>query len=126
MTKIGTIDYLCYIPYDFDDPLFKELDMMVLDYGMGIESDDIFKYTFDILLDVYTLYDVIDTLDRTLFPEHVPNDALNSCIGLCMTYITHLMSQLTQYKQILNIMVVHPVEIILNRTTSTVELKFKL
>lgn len=124
MTKTGTIDYLCFIPFNFEDPIFVEFDTLVLDSGMGIESDDIFKYTIDILLETYTLYDLIDQLDRSLFPEHVPNDAVNGCVALCMTYITHVMAHMNQYKKDLNILVVQPVTVILNRKTSSVELMF--
>ena len=122
MTTAGTTDYLCYIPFDFDEPLFQELDILVLDHGMGIESDDIFRYTMNILLEVMTIEDVIRELDVDIFPEHVPNDSLASSLSLCVSFINYLMKRLHQYKKDLNLLTTSPVRVLPNRYTSTLEL----
>lgn len=126
MIHTGTIGYLCYIPFDFEDPTFKEFDSIVLDQGMGLESDDLIKYTMNVLLEVTSFNDVLDMLDTVLFPEHVPNESADACLNLCIRFMVHLAGLLKQYKKDLNILVSTPIEVYLNRRTSTLELRFNL
>lgn len=126
MIKNGTIDYLCYIPFDFEEPTYKTFDQMVVDYGMGLVSEDIFEYAMDILLETVTLDDVLNELDFKIFPEHVPNDSVRSCLSLCINFIAYLIKLFRQYKRYLNILVMHRARITLNRHTATVELRFLL
>lgn len=126
MTQTGTIDYLCYIPYDFNDPIFKEYDTQVLDHGMGVDSEHIFAYALDILLGIRSLEDIIDYLDNILFPVHVPNECAAPCIKLCINYIAHMMSSLHEYKTRLNLMVSSPTNVSINKSWSTIEVRFKI
>lgn len=126
MITAGTTDYLCYIPFDFDEPVFQELDIMVLDYCMGILTDDIFRYTINIILECMTIEDVIHELDVDIFPEHVPNDSLASSLSLCVFFINYLMNKLYQYKKDLNLLTTHPVKVLPNRYTSTIELTMRV
>ena len=126
MIHTGTIGYLCYIRFDFEDATFKEYDEIVLNQGMGLESDDIVRYTMNVLLEVITLNEVLDTLDKVLFPEHVPNESVETCMSVCVQFMIHLARSLKQYKKDLNILVSTPIDVYLNRRTSTLELTFSL
>ena len=122
MITPGTIDCRCYIPFDFEESIFKELDDLVLDHGMGLDSDDIFRYTMNIILESMTIDDVIKELDWDIFPEHVPNDSLKASLSLCIQFISYLMNKLHHYKKDLNLLTNSPVCVLLNRYTSTLEL----
>lgn len=124
MIQPGMIDYLCYIPYDFSDPVFKEFDTQVLNHGMGLDSEDIFKFALDILLEINTIDSVIDYLDNILFPVHVPNECAEPCIRLCMIYITHMVYSLHDYKKHLNLLISSPTHVVINEDWSTIEVRF--
>lgn len=124
MTQPGMIDYLCYIPYDFNDPTFKEFDTQVLDHGMGVDSEHIFQFALDVLLEINTIDKIVDYLDRILFPVHVPNECATPCIKLCVNYITHMMSSLYEYKKQLNLIVSSPTRVVINKNWSTIEVRF--
>lgn len=126
MIKNGMTDYLCYLPYDFTDPKFIEFDTHMLDCGMGVESEDIFGYALDIVLDVATLDDIVNYLDTILFPEHVPNEYSTPYISLCIKYIFHFTKDLYQYRRYIYLLVHDATNIKFNKITSTVEVRFKI
>lgn len=126
MTRNGTTDYLCYIPFDFNDPTYLTLDNLVDDSGMGLVAEDIFKYAMNILVESTNLNDVLNEIDSNIFPEHVPNDSVNTCLSICITFISHLVSSLSQYKRYLYLLITNPIGIKLDKNASTLEITFSV
>lgn len=126
MTKTGMTGYLCLLPFNFKDPTYVELDTAVLDYGMGLDPDWLFESALNIMFEITTLVDVLDNLDKNVFPEHVPNDSLSTCLGLCVVFIEHVLSKLIGFKQHLNLMIMKLSFIVLDPYASTVKVKFTI
>lgn len=126
MTNTGMTDYLCLLPFNFNDPTYVELDTMVLDFGMGLDPDWLFESAISIMFEITTVDDVMSYLDEHVFPEHVPNDSLSSCLTLCVIYINYVTSKLVGFKSFLNLMIRHLDGVILDRYASTVHVKFEV
>lgn len=124
MMDLGTTGYLCLLPFDFHDPFYQQIDNMVVDYGMGLCSDYLFECALNIMLDMITIDDVINYLDDVVFPEHVPNDSLASCLELCIVFISYAMSKLLGYKSGLNLLVSKLDGVSINEHSSTLSVKF--
>ena len=126
MTPVYTTDYLCLLPFDFNDPTFIEYDNMVLDYGMGLDTEYLFKSALGILFELTSIEDILNYLDTSIFPEHVPNDSLSTCMGLCLGFINHLLSKLLRFKGQLNLMVRQLDTVHLESIASTVRFRFSI
>lgn len=126
MTKTGMIDYHCLLPFNFEDPIYREIDDLVLDCGMGLDSEHLFKYALRIMFDMATIDDVLKYLDDVVFPEHVPNDSLSTCLNLCIVFINYVTSKLIGYKGYLNLMVRDLSHVSLDKYASTIHVNFNL
>lgn len=126
MTHTYMTGYLCLLPFNFKDPAYLELDTLVLDYGMGLDADYLFQSALGIMFDITSIDDVLNYLDDTVFPEHVPNDSLSACIGLCIGFINYVLSKLIGFKGYLNLMVTRLNKVTLDQRTSTIYMKFNI
>lgn len=126
MTRHGTTDYLCLLPFNFTDPEYIELDTMVLDFGMGLDPDWLFESAVNIMFELTTIDDLLKHLDTCVFPEHVPNDSLGSCLSLCVIYIRYVHSKLIGFKSFLNLMIANLNIVTLDRYASTVHVRVEV
>ena len=126
MTRTGTTGYHCLLPFNFEDPFYKDIDTLVLDYGMGITSEYLFESALKIMFDLTDIDVIIDYLDINVFPEHVPNDSLSASLSLCITYINHVLSAFIGFKSSLNLLVTRLDDVTLHPYASTVSVNVNL
>ena len=90
MTSTTTTGYVCLLPFNFNDARYVDICDKILDYGMGITIEYMFEAAFNIMFELKTIDDVISYLDRVVFPEHVPNDSLTTCLSLTIHAINYI------------------------------------
>lgn len=126
MTKDYTTDSICLLPFNFKDLQFIDLSNNVIDYGMGLTVEYLFECAFNIMFELQTIDDVIYYLDTMVFPEHVPNDSLSSCLNLCIAVIRYVLDNFNMYKQHLNLVMSEIGEVELSERSSTVSINFNI
>lgn len=126
MTKDYTTDSICLLPFNFRDLQFIDLCNDVIDYGMGLTVEYLFECAFNIMFELQTIDDVIYYLDTMVFPEHVPNDSLSSCLSLCVAVIRYVLDNFNIYKQHLNLVMSEICEVELSERSSTISINFNI
>lgn len=126
MTTIGMTGYRCLLPFNFEDPIYVQIDNMVLDYGMGLDSDYLFECALSVMFELKTIDDIMNYLDDVVFPEHVPNDSLSTCLSLCIGFINYVVSKLIGFKGPLNLLVTNLNRVSLHKYSSTVSVNINV
>ena len=126
MTNRGMTDSICLLPFDFKDVSYRDLCDTILDYGMGLTVEYLFECAFNIMFELKTIEDVINYLDLTVFPEHVPNDSLASCLSLCIYTINYVLANFITYKQHLSLVIIDIKNVELSERSSTVSINFNM
>lgn len=119
-------EYVCLLPFDFKSPTYVNINNKVIDYGMGLTIEYLFECAFNILFELQTIDDIIHHLDTTVFPEHVPNDSLSTCLSLCITTINYVLCYISQYKQYLNLIVLEVGKVEIELEIHTLKLNFNI
>lgn len=110
----------CLLSFDFDEEVYQSYYNEFLDSGMGVTEETVFIHAVNVIVGLQTLEDILSYLDAYVFPEHVPNDALQLCHKLYVNFIVYLVKNLSKYKPNLNCLVANINDIQLIKRGATV------
>lgn len=126
MMHHGTTDCVCLLPFNFKDATYIDISTSILDYGMGLTVEYFVECSLNIIFELTTIDVILDHISDNVFPEHVPNDSVNTCLKLCIETITYFISKIIRFRQYLELVMVNICSVKLIENNSTLSINFNM